>query len=74
LADVTVISVSWHSGDLLVVLYLIGNATNPYLEKFDYIWVIFLPVALINFWLLGKNSPGERSFNGEVMRLGREGA
>jgi hypothetical protein len=53
---------------------LIGNATNPYLEKFDYIWVIFLPVALINFWLLGQNSPGERSFNGEVMRLGREGA
>lgn len=32
--------------------FLIGNATNPYLEKFDYIWVIFLPVALINYWLL----------------------
>jgi len=32
--------------------FLIGNATNPYLEKFDYIWVIFLPVALINHWLL----------------------
>jgi hypothetical protein len=51
--------------------FLIGNATNPYLEKFDYIWVIFLPVALINFWLLGKNSLGERLFNGEVMRRGR---
>ena len=32
--------------------FLIGNATNPYLEKFDYIWVIFLPIAFINFWLL----------------------
>ena len=32
--------------------FLIANATNPYLEKFDYIWVIFLPVALINYWLL----------------------
>jgi len=28
--------------------FLIANATNPYLEKFDYIWVIFLPVATIN--------------------------
>ncbi len=34
--------------------FLIANATNPYLEKFDYIWVIFLPVALINIWLLNK--------------------
>lgn len=32
--------------------FLVGNATNPYLEKFDYLWVIFLPVALINYWLL----------------------
>jgi hypothetical protein len=35
--------------------FLIANATNPYLEKFDYIWVIFLPVALINIWLLNKD-------------------
>jgi len=28
--------------------FLIINATNPYLAKFDYLWVIFLPVALIN--------------------------
>lgn len=32
--------------------FLVANATNPYLVKFDYIWVIFLPVALINIWLL----------------------
>lgn len=32
--------------------FLIGNATNPYLAKFDYIWVIFLPVSVINLWLL----------------------
>ena len=32
--------------------FLIGNATNPYLGKYDYIWVIFLPVAFINCWLL----------------------
>ena len=32
--------------------FLIGNATNPYLAKFDYIWVIFLPVTVINLWLL----------------------
>lgn len=34
--------------------FLIGNATNPYLEKYDYMWVIFLPVALVNLWLLRK--------------------
>jgi hypothetical protein len=32
--------------------FLIANATNPYLEKYDYLWVIFLPVAYINLWLL----------------------
>jgi len=32
--------------------FLVGNATNPYLGKFDYMWVIFLPLAFINYWLL----------------------
>jgi hypothetical protein len=32
--------------------FLIANGTNPYLEKYDYLWVIFLPVACINLWLL----------------------
>ena len=31
--------------------FLIMNATNPYLAKFDYLWVIFLPVALINAYV-----------------------
>ena len=35
--------------------FLIANATNPYLEKFDYLLVVFLPIALINFWLLARN-------------------
>jgi len=34
--------------------FLIGNATNPYLEKYDLMWVIFLPVALINHWQLSR--------------------
>ena len=34
------------------VCFLVGNATNPYLGKFDYMWVIFLPLAFINLWLL----------------------
>lgn len=38
--------------------FLIANATNPYLAKFDYLWVIFLPVALINTWLLDKDKTG----------------
>jgi hypothetical protein len=28
--------------------FLLVNATNPYLSKFDYLWTIFLPVAAIN--------------------------
>lgn len=28
--------------------FLIANATNPYLLKFDYLWVIFLPLAFLN--------------------------
>jgi O-antigen ligase len=32
--------------------FLIANATNPYLARFDGIWVIFLPLAFINHWLI----------------------
>jgi hypothetical protein len=32
--------------------FLIGNATNPYLAAFDYLWTLFLPLAVINGWLL----------------------
>jgi O-antigen ligase len=32
--------------------FLMATATNPYLAKFDCLWVIFVPVALINYWLL----------------------
>lgn len=39
--------------------FLMANATNPYLAKFDYMWVIFFPVALINLHLL--NSAHARS-------------
>ncbi len=44
---------------LLVALscFLIGNATNPYLEKYDLMWVIFLPVAVINRWRLTRTEP-----------------
>lgn len=39
-----------------MLCFLIGNATNPYLVKFDYMWVIFLPLAFINFWKLQKKN------------------
>lgn len=38
-----------------MICFLLGNATNPYLEKFDYLWVIFLPVALVNHALLRRD-------------------
>lgn len=34
--------------------FLIMSGTNPYLAKFDYLWVVFLPVALINAYLTGR--------------------
>lgn len=35
--------------------FLIANATNPYLQKFDSLWVLFLPLAFINAWRLGRS-------------------
>lgn len=37
--------------------FLVGNATNPYLEKYDLMWVIFLPIALINHRRLERELP-----------------
>ena len=31
-----------------LISMLIANATNPYLIKFDFLWVIFIPIAYIN--------------------------
>ncbi len=38
--------------------FLIANATNPYLEKYDYMWVIFLPLAHVNLWRLRERPLG----------------
>lgn len=31
--------------------FMLATITNPYLEKYDSIWVLFLPIAFINVWL-----------------------
>lgn len=37
--------------------FLIANATNPYLYKFDLMWVLFIPILIINLYKLdGKRS------------------
>jgi len=38
--------------------FLIASASNPYLSKFDGLWVIFLPVAIINHWKLSPEFRG----------------
>lgn len=38
--------------------FLIVNATNPYLAKFDFMWVVFLPLAIINRHLLARGAAG----------------
>lgn len=35
--------------------FLIANATNPYLNKFDYLWTLFLPVGILNAFQMEKN-------------------
>ena len=32
--------------------FVLATATNAYLEKYDSIWVVFLPIAFINVWLV----------------------
>lgn len=34
------------------ICFMIANATNPYLGKFDFMWVIYFPLAVINYDLL----------------------
>ena len=34
--------------------FLIANATNNYLGTFDFMWVLFLPLAVINHWLIAR--------------------
>lgn len=41
--------------------FLIANATNPYLAKFDGLWTIFLPVAVINLWLVERQTAAAHS-------------
>jgi hypothetical protein len=35
-----------------ITSFFIANGTNPYLSKYDFLWVIFLPIAFINLDLL----------------------
>jgi hypothetical protein len=32
--------------------FLVATGTNPYLARFDGLWVLFFPLAIINCWLL----------------------
>jgi len=50
---------------------LIATVTNPYLARFDGIWVIFLPLAFINHWLLKQDRDYITSFQGAIQLSGR---
>lgn len=39
--------------------FLIANASNPYLQAFGHLWVLFLPIGLINLMYLTRRKPGE---------------
>jgi hypothetical protein len=50
---------------------LIANGTNPYLARFDGIWVIFLPLAFINYWLL-IHDHAQNSASGRARQLSEQ--
>jgi O-Antigen ligase len=35
--------------------FLAANASNPYLAKYDYMWVVYLPLAIINLYIILKS-------------------
>lgn len=51
--EVKIFSISFLTG---MISFLVANATNPYLSKFDYMWVLFIPVFFINIYRLNKYS------------------
>ena len=56
--DVKVFIVSFLAG---FVAFLVANSTNPYLGKFDYMWVIFRPVMIINAYKIEKRKQLEKN-------------
>lgn len=47
--------------------FLIVNASNPYLAKFDYLWTVFLPIATINVFSLKKDDLQIREANNKII-------
>lgn len=45
-----------------MICFLIANASNPYLGKFDYLWTIFLPIAIINAIKIDKTGDNSIDF------------
>lgn len=56
--DIKVFIVSFLTG---FVAFLVANSTNPYLAKFDYMWVIFIPVMIINAYKIEKRKQLEKN-------------
>jgi len=40
---------------------LVAEATNPYLNQFGHLWMLFFPVAVINMWLLDRAQAKKQS-------------
>ncbi|HBN8469018.1 hypothetical protein [Pseudomonas aeruginosa] len=45
-----------------MLAFLMATATNPYLAKFDYMWVIFIPVALLNYSAVSRGKDGKSNY------------
>lgn len=46
---------------------LLSEATNPYLNQFGRLWMIFLPLAIVNIWLINQSMCRNRSSDDSLL-------
>jgi O-Antigen ligase len=52
---------------------LIANGTNPYLQRFDGLWAIFIPLAFVNYYLLVEQEKRVPAVIAPLIKASRQG-
>jgi hypothetical protein len=45
------------------IAFILATGSNPYLSKFDYMWILFVPYAIVNLKLVSANNTGSLGFH-----------
>lgn len=51
-----------------LVCFMIANASNPYLGKFDYLWTLFFPIGLVNAIILNSRNSSTNKINTQTLK------